>query len=147
MTNRHLEDSEDGTMCMPTNILPNVPVIMCWDDNDFNEETISCHGTIHCTNGIIIQKGGQQAAPVLQTSSMKRKHKRSFTPMPCKTLPYNAGKRYGPGRNDHEERANTRQLVPGWSGFNSIISTDIPALCIVGYCSVIEASPTELSTV
>lgn len=50
-------------------------------------------------------------------------------------------------RNDTEDRANTQQLVPGWSGFNAVISTDIPSLSTVGYCPVIEASPTELSTV
>ena len=179
MASRHLVDSEDGTVYTPNNIQPNVPVITCWDNNDINEETISGHGTTHCTNGIIIQRGGQQAAPVLPSSSLKGKRKRSFTPRPCKILPYNARKRSGPGnmfiterdlslqetacinqskqkdiawclpqsRNDPEGRANTQQLVPGWSGFNAVISTDIPSLCTVCYCPVIEVSPTELSTV
>ena len=45
MADRHLNDSEDGTRYTPINILPNVPFIMCWDDNYFNDETISDHST------------------------------------------------------------------------------------------------------
>ena len=39
------------------------------------------------------------------------------------------------------------QKVPGWSGFNAAVSSTTPAPSVVGYCSVIEASSTELLTV
>ena len=37
--------------------------------------------------------------------------------------------------------------IPGWTGFNRIMcKQDIPRKSVVGYCQVIYASPTELST-
>jgi hypothetical protein len=38
------------------------------------------------------------------------------------------------------------QMVPGWSGFNAVVSRSIPVPSVVGYCPVIDAHPTELST-
>ena len=44
--------------------------------------------------------------------------------------------------------ADNNQTVPGWTGFNSVLySENVPAYSSVGYCPVIEASPTELDTV
>lgn len=43
---------------------------------------------------------------------------------------------------------NQRQVIPAWSGFNIKLREDsVPRECSVGYCQVIEASPTELPTV
>jgi len=43
---------------------------------------------------------------------------------------------------------DSRQTVPGWSGFNAVASDQkIPPKSAVGYCQLIDASPTELSTV
>ena len=41
---------------IPKALHPNVPVVFCWNNNDINEETLSGHGTTHCTNGLIIQR-------------------------------------------------------------------------------------------
>ena len=47
-----------------------------------------------------------------------------------------------------DETAETPQSVPGWSGFNIVAKrNDVPGKSIVGYCQLIDASPTELSTV
>ena len=47
-----------------------------------------------------------------------------------------------------ERDADEMQTVPGWSGFNAQLkSTCIPASSVIGYLPVINASPTELSTV
>ena len=93
-------------------------------------------------------------------------------------LEHNAGKRCGPGEyavdptldrtignrcgammkdfgwflarlpNAYEETPDSRQTVPGWSGFNAVASNqEIPPKSVVGYCPVIDASPTELFTV
>ena len=43
---------------------------------------------------------------------------------------------------------NQRQVIPAWSGFNVLLRKDsIPRESSIGYCQVIEASPTELPTV
>ncbi len=40
------------------------------------------------------------------------------------------------------------QSVPGWSGFNAAVAdSPIPSVSVVGYCPMIDASPTELPTV
>ena len=47
-----------------------------------------------------------------------------------------------------DELTDTLQTVPGWSGFNALSSTqEIPPKSVVGYCQLIDASPTDLSTV
>ena len=41
-----------------------------------------------------------------------------------------------------------RQLISAWTGFNTLRNENsIPRECSISYCQVIEASPTELSTV
>ena len=41
-----------------------------------------------------------------------------------------------------------RQVIPAWTGFNMLRNENsIPRECSIGYCQVIEASPTELPTV
>ena len=41
-----------------------------------------------------------------------------------------------------------RQVIPAWTGFNMLLRENtVPRECSVGYCPVIEASPTELPTV
>ena len=73
---------------------------MCWDNNDINEETLTGHGTTHCTNGILIQRSvppGVDATSAPRIQQMKGKRKRSFSPQLSKLLPYNAGERCGPG--------------------------------------------------
>lgn len=43
---------------------------------------------------------------------------------------------------------NERQVIPAWSGFNMLLHKEsVPRECSIGYCEVIEASPTELPTV
>ena len=56
--------------------------------------------TGHCTNGILIQRSvppGVDAASAPRIQQMKGKRKGSFSPQFSKLLPYNAGKRCGPG--------------------------------------------------
>lgn len=43
---------------------------------------------------------------------------------------------------------NEKQVIPAWAAFNASLEEEkIPRECCVGYCPVIEASPTELPTV
>ena len=99
---RHIGLVEDGAIYTHPNIQPNVLVVMCWDNTDINEETLSGHGTTHCTNGIIIQRaarpsGAAASGPRAQATSTRGKRKRSFTPRPSRILPYIAGTRYSTG--------------------------------------------------
>ena len=40
-----------------------------------------------------------------------------------------------------------KTTIPSWTGFNTLLSTNIPRQSIIGYLPVIDASPTELETV
>ena len=66
MAERHVGSVEDGVICTPPNIQPNVTAVMCRNNNDINEETQCGHGSTHCTIGIIIripvQPGGAAAS-------------------------------------------------------------------------------------
>jgi hypothetical protein len=56
MAERNVRQVEESAIYTPPNIQPNVPIVLCWDNNDINEETVRGHGTTHCTNGMIIQR-------------------------------------------------------------------------------------------
>ena len=36
-----------------------------------------------------------------------------------------------------------KQRVPGWSGFNAVVFSCVPVLTNIGYCPIIDGSPTE----
>ena len=36
-----------------------------------------------------------------------------------------------------------KQTVPGWSGFNAVVISCVPVLTNIGYCPMIDGSPTE----
>lgn len=40
-----------------------------------------------------------------------------------------------------------QQIIPGWSGFNAMVQPAIPSITNIGYCPMIDGSPTESSTV
>lgn len=43
---------------------------------------------------------------------------------------------------------NQAQVIPAWTGFNAMLQENNPLReCSIGYCEVIDASPTELPTV
>ena len=45
------------------------------------------------------------------------------------------------------DEPNPDQCVPAWTGFNIMSMNDIPKLSSIGYCPVINASPTDYSVV
>ena len=165
-------------MYIPKTIHPHVPVVVCWDNNDINEETLSGHGTTHCTNEIVIQRE-VQSVQVMPDANPINVRRRSLAPQPSNVEHYTAGKRQSPSlkmmkdsqlippdntpsssaarlhdtswcilRITEADTSNNTQTVPGWTGFNAMLhSDDAPVYSSVGYCPVIEASPTELDTV
>jgi len=50
----------EDEMCIPRNITSNKFTCLVWDNNDFQEETMTGKGTTHVTNGIIIQRSSQK---------------------------------------------------------------------------------------
>ena len=44
-------------MNIPRNVNVGLFTTIVWDNNDFNEETLTGKGTTHFTNGIVIQRG------------------------------------------------------------------------------------------
>ena len=50
------EVAANCSQILPSSCQPNVFGTFCWDNNDLQEETLSGHGTTHCTNGIVIQE-------------------------------------------------------------------------------------------
>jgi hypothetical protein len=52
-----LASSKGQEIIIPRNINPGVFASLVWDNNDFNEETVSGKGTTHVANGIILQNG------------------------------------------------------------------------------------------
>lgn len=46
-----------------------------------------------------------------------------------------------------EDEYNPDQCVPAWTGFNAISMKDVPNRSTIGYCHVINTSPTDNSAV
>ena len=40
-----------------------------------------------------------------------------------------------------------KQTVHGWSGFNAVVHSCVPVHTNIGYCHMVDGSPTEFSTV
>jgi hypothetical protein len=50
-----IASSNGEEIIIPRNMNPEAFTTIVWDNNDFNEETVSGKGTTHVANGIIIQ--------------------------------------------------------------------------------------------
>ena len=70
----------------------------------------------------------------------KRDKKRSLDIAPVQILPFSSGKRTSPGKVAINE--GTLDFLTG-----IVCKQEIPQKCVVCYCQVIDASPTELSAV
>ena len=55
MAEKQIRHQSSGCV-LPSNIVPGVFSIFCYDNNDLQEETLNGKGTTHCTNGIVIQR-------------------------------------------------------------------------------------------
>ena len=160
---------------VPDGFKPEVHTTLIWDNNDFMEETRSGAGTTHNTNGIIVQRFSElETNAQNQLTKMKKTGKRSVEPPARNILAYYSQKKRGPARimcekelipNDQNPIQTPYFLLdnafcfiskltqadsitlPGWTGFNTKLVSKIPKLSKIGYLPVIDASPTEMSTV
>ena len=159
---------------IPPGFVSDVPTTLAWDNDDFSEETRSGKGTTHITGGIIIQREQSTSTLLQRRDSIPRS--RSL-PAPSKDInPYFLGKRKTVNLNDAMQNKETEEehhilpqidakkkdlafclcrylgrssAIPNWTGFNTrlAVSRNIPTQSKLGYLPVIDASPTELSTV
>ena len=90
-TQRCLTKIEADGVYIPKALHPNIPVVFCWNNNDINEETLSGHGTTHCTNGIIIQREVQSVQQ--RPGADELKEKRTLEPQSSQIEHYTSGKR------------------------------------------------------
>lgn len=144
-----------------------------WDNNDFAEETLSGEGTTHNTNGILVQRITSTESQHRGTTQKFTKTKKRSVDCPPRNIElYRGGMRNGPATVSADimkpsdsilqKQYHTLdlafclaklpgvngRLLPGWTGFNTLVDyQNIPPMSKVGYLPVIDASPTDMSTV
>ncbi|PIK40299.1 hypothetical protein BSL78_22854 [Apostichopus japonicus] len=94
---------------LPQNIDSQIYTTAVWDNNDLSEKTLSGRWTTHNTNGILIQRSGDNSMTRTssndssQTPRQKRSGQRSLEQQPSTFVPYFLQKRQGPGKYSIEE--------------------------------------------
>ena len=160
----------DSGVALPTNIFPNVPTTLAFDNIDRLEETLSGGGTSHRVNGIIVQPQVSSARLQPQSVRLKENKTNKIIPMISKLHDYYAGQRPSPPVTTssdidiHDASKNAAVLnllwsllryispsghsVPSWTGFN-ILTHDHKDVKkdTVAYLPTINAPATDLSTV
>ncbi|GBM17909.1 hypothetical protein AVEN_108996-1 [Araneus ventricosus] len=158
--------------CLPVGIVSNKFATFVWDNIDFCEETVTGHGTTHSTNGITVQSkmAGDLDNNIYLKSGQKSK-KRKIDP-PVNHIPnYFIGQRCNPEVpeittcDNKSEKLSKAKLIdaayivaklpakdkeplPGWTGFNCMLEREnIPNVTTIRYLPVLEANPTEFSTI
>jgi hypothetical protein len=79
-----LTTTQGQEIVIPRNIRPGAFATIIWDNNDFNEETVSGKGTTHVANGIIVQNGNVS----LQQKIAVSKKQRTMTAPQTNIIPY-----------------------------------------------------------
>ena len=145
-----------------------------WDNNDFNEETVSGEGTTHVANGIIVQKNdvGQR----LGEKTIESKKNRTIVAPETNISRYAIKERgvlslrnesseisleegsYLPqqnvGRNAdflyllwRKNALENSESLPRWTGFDTQVYKEVRSSSNIGYLPVINAPVTDISTV
>ena len=138
-----------------------------WDNNDFNEETLTGAGTTHVTNGIVIQRG----EPAMSSKVAVSKKLRTVKVVDHDIQPYIGTKKGVPSLRQDIDTNNNQvlqipgrnldfayivcrlcsfdigKILPGWTGFNTQLTGNIPDTSLIGYLPVINSPATDLATV
>ena len=170
------QENERGSIALPSCMKSGVYTTLVWDNNDFGEETLSGKGTTHNTNGIAVQHEQCQLSVTVAiepfTIEAKKKTKQRSLVAPNKDIVMFSGEKksspevfstdielqLGPHRESlqhHQDKdtayyltkSSPDTLLPLWTGFNQLVTREIPQRAIIGYLPVVDASPTELNTV
>ena len=157
-------------LIIPRNLNVGYFTTIVWDNNDFNEETLTGKGTTHVTNGIIIQRG----ARALNSKVIVSKKIRTVKAPDYDVQPYISTKKGVPSlcqdssdldiHNNHLLQLpginldfayvicrvcsfDIGDIIPGWTGFNSQLVVNAPDVSNIGYLPVIDSPATDLATV
>ena len=166
----------EGRDKIPVGFSMKTPTILVWDNIDFGEETLSGRGTTHHTNGIMLQSSVAEPASRTNRQPLQKGVSSFKAPPSTPVEHYQQSKREGPQNLFHHHsiplqletyRLNTvsaaqtelayvfvkyidaeRCTVPSWTGFHTLLQGDAALQkSALHYLPVIEASPTEMSTV
>ncbi|XP_028410493.1 uncharacterized protein LOC114533190 [Dendronephthya gigantea] len=154
---------------IPKEFVANKYVNLVYDNIDFGEEITK---QTHVTNGIITQKLAVQSEDRLQHQHAVeiKKTQRTVKIQTSEIAPYNLRVKVTPTFRESAEDINERSYetaqkldlayvltkmvcandetpMPGWTGFNTMLHDEIPDVSRVGYLPVIDATPTEYSTI
>lgn len=160
---------------LPPELMKKIPTTLAFDNNDFGEETLTGAGTTHNTNGIAIQRLAAESSPdrgiAGEEIRIKRSQQRTVSTPEKRIVQYFGGKKEGPPRTFTKEdiatsstagkeaalsdrayivsKLNNKEVpLPGWTGFNTLLQADsVPLQSKITYLPVIDASPTDMSTV
>ena len=161
-------------IAIPRNISPETFTTIVWDNNDFNEETVSGKGTTHVANGIIVQKKdvGQTLGEKITVSKKNRiiaapetnivryaiKEKGTLSlrnessEISLKEESYRPQQNVGRNADflyllSRKNASEDGESLPGWTGFNTKVYKEIRSSSNIGYLPVIDAPVTDMSTV
>ena len=154
---------------IPREFVPKESINLVYDNIDFQEEITQ---QTHVRNGIIIQKVLQESNSHPEQAVKISKSQRSVKVPESDIMQFSIGTKETPNfhvetrqavtRTPFGERAQKLDLVyvlvkmahsdgyalPGWTGFNVLLRQDnIPKVSKVGNLTIIDAPPTEYSTI
>ncbi|XP_028411727.1 uncharacterized protein LOC114534480 [Dendronephthya gigantea] len=167
-------DEAGKEISIPRSINPDVFTTIIWDNNDFNEETVSGKGTTHVANGIIVQN--ENDGQTLGTKLVVSKKNRSIVAPETTILPYTSKEKGNISLRDEsseiplEEKcyrhvqemgrnadflyllskmnaSESGKLMPGWTGFNTQVHKVNRSVSRIAYLPVIDAPVTDMATV
>ena len=162
---------ERGSTGLLSCIQSGVYTTLVWDNNDFGEETLSGKGTTHNTNGIVVQHVESPIVTQTTPPPTKKTKKRSLHAPDKNIVSFHGAKKSSPDvfptsvalqldshlallqpQKDKDTayyltKHTSEPLLPSWTGFNQLLTTDVPPRATIGYLPVVDASPTELNTV
>ena len=152
---------------IPKEFVLSEAVNIVYDNIDFGEEITK---QTHVTNGIVTQRITSEK-PVCPEQTLEIKKSQRTVKVPASdVVPFSLGVKKTPkfhhlGQISSATVCDTAQkldlayvlikssppnncLLPGWTGFNTMLCEDvIPPISRIGYLPVIDASPTEFSTI
>jgi hypothetical protein len=153
----------------------NQPTVLVFDNQDYNEETKSGKGQTHIGAGIAVQR--QQSQPDKREPEENiSKRKRSLTLKEERLPAHHIGKKQSLDVHHLSEYISTdiaehsrqeefpRKLdlayalcklqsedngdnMPSWTGFNTLLHPDVPAMSTISYLPIIDNPITEWSTI
>ena len=162
----------EGGDKIPKGFSKRAPTTLVWDNIDFGEETLSGRGTTHHTNGIMLQSFAIEPMSTATRQPLRKGVSSFKAPPKMPIAPYHQSKRHGPENlrhqqstalcrmhTDHVSKAELAYVfvkatytdscaIPSWTGFHTLLQGENTLQkSALYYLPVIEASPTEMSTV